>query len=98
MVSIKTGSNILMEKAKGTLQMLNGCRQEEAEERLKGPWRMEPRLWEVGTPPDRGFTPRGVSWLPGHCSPAIHHPSSIAKPACLSLGWGFKGDFTFSVA
>lgn len=57
MVSIKTGSNVLTEKAKGILRLLNGGRREEAEEGLKGPWRMEPGLWEVGGPLGWGLTP-----------------------------------------
>lgn len=99
MVSIKTGSNVLTEKAKGIPWLLNGGGREEVEEGLKGPWRMEPRLWEAGTPPGWGLTPPRVSWLSSCCPPALHHPSFIAKPARPSpacQGWGFKGDFYFS--
>lgn len=57
MVSIKTGSNVLTEKAKGILWLLNGGGWEEVEEGLKGHWRMESGLWEAGTPQDRGHSP-----------------------------------------
>lgn len=74
MVCIKTGSSVLEEKAKGILWLLNGGGWEEEEERgLKGLWGMEPRLCEVGSPWI------GVTFLLYH-SPALHHPSSVAKP------------------
>lgn len=73
MVCIKTGSSVLEEKAKGILWLLKGGGWEEVERRLEGLWRMEPRLWEVGSPWV------GVTFLP--CgSPALHHPYSLAKP------------------
>lgn len=73
MVCIKTGSSVLEEKAKGILWLLNGGGWEEVERGLKRLWRMEPRLWEAGSPWI------GVTFLPC-CSPALHHPSSVAKP------------------
>lgn len=51
MVSIKTGSTILLGKNTGILRLLNGSRQEEVEERLNGPWKMKSGLWEADTPP-----------------------------------------------
>jgi len=59
MVSIKTGSNVLTEKDKGILRLLNGDGREEVEEGLEGPWRMEPGLWETGTPWAGGLLPLG---------------------------------------
>lgn len=54
MVSIKTGSNILMKKDKGILQLLHGGRREEVEKGLKGHWRMDPELWQERTPVQAG--------------------------------------------
>lgn len=50
MVCIKTGSSVLEEKAKAILWLLDRGGWEEVERGLEGLWRMEPRLWEVGSP------------------------------------------------
>lgn len=74
MVCIKTGSGVLEEKAKGIVGLLNGGGWEEVERGLKGLWRMEPRLWKVGS------LWTGVTFLP--CgSPALYHPYSVSKPS-----------------